>query len=197
MYQSNDFTWLAIWPMISLQVSHALSIITACIPTMKDIFEGLSHNVTAAIDAPYRLTTIHGKNGLQTTTALDSSSSSSRSRSRSRGTTERGGSRVAAAAADFSLHLVRLAPHGRHQTTTAHCCATRAARRLAGQEQDAAAVREDDGGGGGQSESVLNLRDGIVMTGEGEVDYDAAGGLGRLDSDQGSQASSHYKSQEL
>lgn len=64
---SSDFTWLAVEPMIWIQISCNLSVITACIPTMKNIFDSLSENFSVAIDAPYTLTTISGKSGLQTT----------------------------------------------------------------------------------------------------------------------------------
>ncbi|KAI7780557.1 hypothetical protein LA080_015958 [Diaporthe eres] len=64
---SSDFTWLAVEPMIWMQISFNLSVITACIPTMKNIFDSLSGNFSVAIDAAYTLTTISGKSGLQTT----------------------------------------------------------------------------------------------------------------------------------
>lgn len=64
---SNDFTWLAVGPTIWMQISFNLSVITACIPTMKNIFDNLSGNFSVAIDAPYTLTTTSGKSGLQTT----------------------------------------------------------------------------------------------------------------------------------
>lgn len=51
-----------------MQISYNLSVITACIPTMKNIFDSLSGNFSVAIDAPYNLTTIAGKSGMQTTT---------------------------------------------------------------------------------------------------------------------------------
>lgn len=64
---NNDFTWLAVEPTIWMQISFNLSVITACIPTMKNIFDSLSGNFSVAIDAPYTLATIAGKSGLQTT----------------------------------------------------------------------------------------------------------------------------------
>lgn len=64
---SNDFTWLAVEPTIWMQISFNLSIITACIPTMKNIFDSLSGNFSVAIDAPYTLKTIAGKSRLQAT----------------------------------------------------------------------------------------------------------------------------------
>lgn len=62
--------------MIWMQISFNLSVITACIPTMKNIFDSLSGNFSVAIDAPYNLTTISGKSGLQTT-ALSKGSAAS------------------------------------------------------------------------------------------------------------------------
>lgn len=73
---SNDFTWLAAGPAIWMQISFNLSVITACIPTMKNIFDSLSGNFSVAIDAPYTLKTIAGKSGMQTT-ALDKETASS------------------------------------------------------------------------------------------------------------------------
>lgn len=73
---SNDFTWLAVEPTIWMQISFNLSVITACIPTMKNIFDSLSGIFSVAIDAPYTLTTIAGKSGMQTT-ALDKETASS------------------------------------------------------------------------------------------------------------------------
>lgn len=64
---SNDFTWLAVEPTIWMQISFNLSVITACIPTMKNIFDSLSGNFSVAIDAPYTLKTIAGKSRLQAT----------------------------------------------------------------------------------------------------------------------------------
>lgn len=73
LYQSSDFTWLAIEPTIWLQVSYNLSVITACIPSMKNIFDNLSGNFSASIDVPYHLSTITGKSGCRAT-ARDGSS---------------------------------------------------------------------------------------------------------------------------
>lgn len=72
---SNDFTWLAVEPTIWMQISYNLSVITACIPTMKNIFDSFSGNFSVAIDAPYNLTPIAGKSGMQTT-ALDKETAS-------------------------------------------------------------------------------------------------------------------------
>lgn len=64
---SDDFTWLAVEPTIWMQISFNLSTITACIPTMKNMFDSLSGNFSVAIDAPYTLKAIAGKTRLQAT----------------------------------------------------------------------------------------------------------------------------------
>lgn len=67
LFQSNDFTWLAVDPTIWLQVSYNLSVITACIPSMKNIFDSFTGNFSAAIDVPYNLSTFAGKSGSRAT----------------------------------------------------------------------------------------------------------------------------------
>lgn len=63
LFQSNDFTWLAVNPTIWLQISYNLSVISACIPSMKNIFDSFTGNFSAAIDVPYNLTTLTNKSG--------------------------------------------------------------------------------------------------------------------------------------
>lgn len=62
-----DFTWLAVEPTIWMQISFNPSVITAWIPTMKNMFDSLAGNFSVVIDAPYALTTTAGKSGLQAT----------------------------------------------------------------------------------------------------------------------------------
>ncbi|KAG6355054.1 hypothetical protein INS49_004135 [Diaporthe citri] len=59
-YENGDFTWLAVTPTVWLQISYNLAMITACIPTMKNLFDNLSGNFSAEIDAPYKLTAVTG-----------------------------------------------------------------------------------------------------------------------------------------
>ncbi|KUI55795.1 hypothetical protein VP1G_10776 [Cytospora mali] len=67
LFQGNDFTWLAVVPTIWLQISYNLSVITACIPSMKNIFDSFSGDFSAAIDVPYNLPTISSKSGSRAT----------------------------------------------------------------------------------------------------------------------------------
>ncbi|KUI70580.1 hypothetical protein VM1G_05712 [Cytospora mali] len=67
LFQGNDFTWLAVVPTTWLQISYNLSVITACIPSMKNIFDSFSGNFSAAIDVPYNLPIIPSKSGSRAT----------------------------------------------------------------------------------------------------------------------------------
>lgn len=61
-YGTSDATWLAIEPMIWNTISLSLSIITACLPSMKNVFDGfLSDTFTARIDVSYHLNTLNEK----------------------------------------------------------------------------------------------------------------------------------------
>lgn len=71
LYEDRDFTWLAATPMIWLQISYNLSVVTSCIPTIKSVFDSLSGALTATvIDTPYLLTILPGESGFKAT-ALD------------------------------------------------------------------------------------------------------------------------------
>lgn len=84
LYESSDFTWQAVAPTVWLQISYNLAVITACIPTMKNVFDSMSGNFTAEIDAPYKLTALTGA-GNMGFEALDQAPSQARSHLGSQG----------------------------------------------------------------------------------------------------------------
>lgn len=61
----GDFTWLSVIPAVWQQLSYNLSVITACVPTIKSVFDILSGASVGAIDVPYQLTAVSGEYGLQ------------------------------------------------------------------------------------------------------------------------------------
>ncbi|KAH7040333.1 uncharacterized protein B0I36DRAFT_357646 [Microdochium trichocladiopsis] len=62
----NDFTWTAMAPTIWLLVTSHISIITACIPSLKGIFDSwLGNTFGIDIDAPYQLERVEGKDGFE------------------------------------------------------------------------------------------------------------------------------------
>ncbi|ELQ33946.1 hypothetical protein OOU_Y34scaffold00838g5 [Pyricularia oryzae Y34] len=73
LYSENDFTWLAVQPVIWQLVSYSLSIIAACIPSLKYIFDSFG-GFTLAVEPPYALTKV-GTSGFEPT-AIDSGGSS-------------------------------------------------------------------------------------------------------------------------
>lgn len=160
--RNNDFTWLAVTPTIWLQISYNLSVITACIPSMKNIFDSLSGNFCAAIDVPYNLATvtIH-KNGCRAAATprdlYNSSGGLGREWSGKKGS---GGSRgtTAVVHVDDDDCGLRLTPA--HPSRTS--CYT-----SDGVHPGAARSRGDDDG---QSESVRKLTGGGVVVVTEEVD---------------------------
>ncbi|ORY55241.1 uncharacterized protein BCR38DRAFT_414968 [Pseudomassariella vexata] len=63
---TSDFTWLALQPTTWLEVSYNLSVITACIPSLKGAFDiWLGNTMRLDIDAPYQLNRVAGKIGLE------------------------------------------------------------------------------------------------------------------------------------
>lgn len=62
LYIENDFTWLAVEPVIWQLVSYSLAIITSCIPSLKYVLDSFGSSVLA-IEAPYELTTNAGPRG--------------------------------------------------------------------------------------------------------------------------------------
>lgn len=137
LYENIDFTWLAVSPTVWLQISYNLAVITACIPTMKNVFDSLSGNFSAEIDAPYKLTAVTGgrSRGFEAS-ALDQGSSQTHSHIDSQGT---------------SLKLHTAAPN------QAACYATDGRRYSSNRTK-----KDADG----QSESVQNLTDGVVLVTE-------------------------------
>lgn len=81
--EGTDFTWLSLDYMVWLEISYHLSVITACIPGMKGLFESMLGNTMGLkIDTSYevnraarsdRLTTITVKNDLSKLSASRSS----------------------------------------------------------------------------------------------------------------------------
>lgn len=67
LFQSSDFTWLAVVPTVWLQTSYNLSVITACIPSMKNIFDMFSGDFSAAVDVPCNLARLTTKGGSRAT----------------------------------------------------------------------------------------------------------------------------------
>lgn len=137
LYENSDFTWLAVSPTVWIQISYNLAVITACIPTMKNVFDSLSGNFSAEIDAPYKLTAVTGARsmGLEAS-ALDQEPSQS-------------GSHFSSQGRGLKLHTA--APN------QAACYATE------GRRYSANRARKDDGS---KSESVQNLTDGVVLVTE-------------------------------
>lgn len=137
LYQSSDFTWLAVHPVVWLQISYNLAVITACIPTMKNVFDSMSGNFSAEIDAPYQLKSVKGGRSMRLQpSTLDQEPSQAHFGSGSH---------------DESLKLHTAVP------SQAACYATDRGRRTS------ARVRKDDESG---SESVQNLTDGVVLVTE-------------------------------
>lgn len=137
LHEDSDFTWLAVSPMVWLQISYCLAVITACIPTMKNVFDNLSGNFSAEIDAPYKLTAVTGARSMGfEASALDQESSQASSHFNSQGT---------------GLKLHTAAPN------QAACYATD------GRLYSPNRPRKDDGS---KSESVQNLTDGVVLVTE-------------------------------
>ncbi|KAI6389529.1 hypothetical protein MCOR24_010560 [Pyricularia oryzae] len=66
LYVENDFTWLAVEPIIWQLVSYSLAIITSCIPSLKYVLDSFGSSVLA-IEAPYELTTNAGRRGFHAT----------------------------------------------------------------------------------------------------------------------------------
>ncbi|TLD33709.1 hypothetical protein PspLS_00719 [Pyricularia sp. CBS 133598] len=73
LFSDDDFTWLALPPAIWQQASFGLSIITACTPSIKYVFDTFG-GFTLAVEAPYELTAVPGKSGFQATATADQSS---------------------------------------------------------------------------------------------------------------------------
>ncbi|KAH7026621.1 uncharacterized protein B0I36DRAFT_386851 [Microdochium trichocladiopsis] len=64
----TDFTWDALSPLLWLTVTCHLSVITACVPTLKKLFDSLLGNtLSITIDAPYQLERIDGRTGFNIT----------------------------------------------------------------------------------------------------------------------------------
>ncbi|KAI7775461.1 hypothetical protein LA080_006793 [Diaporthe eres] len=137
LYEDSDFTWMTVSPTVWLQISYNLAVITACIPTMKNVFDSLSGNFSAEIDAPYKLTAVTGARSMEfEASGLDQEPSQTRSHNNTQGT---------------SLKLHMAVPN------QAACYATDGRRHSSNR-----ARKEDDG----QSESVQNLTDGVVLVTE-------------------------------
>ncbi|KAH6655601.1 hypothetical protein BKA67DRAFT_645075 [Truncatella angustata] len=67
-YDTSDASWLALEPAMWSQVPLSLSVITACFPSMKNVFDSfLGNTIAVGIDAPYQLDTVKGKEGFRTT----------------------------------------------------------------------------------------------------------------------------------
>lgn len=152
LYESNNFTWEAVVPTVWQQMSCNLSVITACVPSMKTIFDSLSGNVASAgIDAPYNLIAIRGATGFKAT-ALESN------------TTKRA-SHVSSYVKRGGLKL------GSDSPNEVSCYSGRRMLDLSSRSKD----KEGDG----TSESVRNLTGGVVViTEEVKVDYESADGQG-------------------
>lgn len=137
LYENGDFTWLAVAPTVWLQISYNLAVITACIPTMKNVFDNLSGNFSAEIDAPYKLTAMAGARSMGfKASALDQESSQAHSHSDPQDTT-------------LKLHTA--------SPSQTACYATDRRR-----QSSARAMKDDESG----SESVRNLTDGVVLVTE-------------------------------
>lgn len=144
LYQSSDFTWLAVHPTVWLQISYNLAIITACIPTMKNVFDGLSGNFSAEIDAPYTLTSVKGARGMRLEPSVqDQQPSQAHSGSGSHD-------------ANLRLHTASPSQAACYSTTRGRCSSSRA-----------------KGDNGSKSESVQNLTGGVVLvTAEVDVQFE-------------------------
>lgn len=137
VYEDSDFTWLAVSPTVWLQISYNLAVITACIPRMKNVFDNLSGNFSAEIDAPYKLTAVTGARSMGfEASALDQEPSQAGSHFSSQGT---------------GLKLHTAAPN------QAACYSTE------GRRYSSKRARKDDDS---QTESVQNLTDGVVLVTE-------------------------------
>lgn len=56
LHDYSDLTWSAIWPTVWLQISLSLSILTACIPSLRVIIDSwLGHVGSAAMNNTYEL----------------------------------------------------------------------------------------------------------------------------------------------
>lgn len=68
LYDYSDPTWSGIWPTIWLQISTGLSILTACIPSLKAVLDSWLGQVgSAPMDPPYELQKGGGTVRLQAT----------------------------------------------------------------------------------------------------------------------------------
>ncbi|CAJ2503572.1 Uu.00g109660.m01.CDS01 [Anthostomella pinea] len=62
-----DFTWLSVQPTLWQQISYGFSIITACVPSLKVIFDGVL-NDHVGFGMPYQLEPLAGRAGFQVIT---------------------------------------------------------------------------------------------------------------------------------
>ncbi|KXJ96779.1 hypothetical protein Micbo1qcDRAFT_229597 [Microdochium bolleyi] len=77
----TDFSWDAVIPTISLTIASHLAVITACIPSLKGVFDSwLGNTFGIDIDAPYQLERIQDKSGFAVT-EYDAHNQNSSSRS--------------------------------------------------------------------------------------------------------------------
>lgn len=140
LYEGSDFTWLAVHPTVWLQISYNLAVITACIPTMKNVFDSMSGNFSAEIDAPYTLTSVKGARTMRLEPSVQDEDSSQ--------------AYFGSGSHDGNLKLHTASP------SQVACYSTDRGRYISSR------VKNDDES---KSESVRNLTDGVVLVTE-EVD---------------------------
>lgn len=59
--EGTDFTWQALYPTVWLTISWNLSVITACIPSLKGLFDGFLGNTSGAAVEIHGITTTNGR----------------------------------------------------------------------------------------------------------------------------------------
>lgn len=65
---NSDYTWLSLSPSVWLAATVNCSVITACVPSLKGLFDSwLGNTIGLEIDAPYQLERMNGKNVFEAT----------------------------------------------------------------------------------------------------------------------------------
>lgn len=137
---SSDYAWLATIPTIWRQVSFNLSVITACIPSLRavlDTFSGNTFAISHATEVEHELGTITARHGLRYV---------SQRRSKS---TRNSLSNISGKAVNFEL---KLSPNIENEAACYF------------HEDDE--QREENRSKDGSSESVQNLTDGVILVRE-------------------------------